>query len=140
MALRTRRHIPEDYIPRVGVELQCVGIMNCKAGAMGRETMVLVRRRPGAKMLAVSVERLPYAASLYPLELTVSIPSPGGGRRTVTVIPADGPVLHRFSLAMPPDVEPGAALDIVFRAGRAASAPDVRLARSLFIKAIEQRP
>lgn len=134
----TERKIPERFRPGKEV-VQCVGVMECRTGAFGRETMVLVRRRPQAERLEITVRRVEGAPLLYPLELEVSVPSAGGGTRTETTVPAQGPARHRFTLPVPADVEAGAALDVVFRGGGVTSAPDARAPRSVLIESIEQR-
>ena len=64
------------------------GAVMLETGLMGRSTMVLVRRRSDAKQVVVSVGRVPDGQSLYPLGLEASIPSPAGGTRTTTLVPA----------------------------------------------------
>ncbi|HEX5760158.1 MAG TPA: SGNH/GDSL hydrolase family protein [Thermoanaerobaculia bacterium] len=132
------RRLPESYRPSPRAEVQCVGPMECATGLMGQATTVLVRRRPGATRLRVSVRRLAEAPSLYPLALSIEIPSPAGGSRRVVSVPADGPEVHSFALPLPGDVAAGAALDVVLRAERVAAAPQALAARSLLVAEIAQ--
>ncbi len=104
---------------------------------MGRATTILVRPRRRARQLRIVVRRLPEAPSLYPLELTVHIPSPAGGSRVTTTVPADGPEVHRFKIRIPDDLEPGSTLDVVFVAERTISAPRRLMPRSLIIRSIK---
>lgn len=134
---RETRRLPEEYEPP-GAEIQCPGTLHCATGLMGKATLLLVRRRPGAGRLAVTLRRLPGARSLYPLPVEISIPSPSGGTRTATVVPASGPREHRVVLDLPGDLPAGTALDVVIRAERTVSAPRVAAPRSLLVAGIDQ--
>lgn len=142
MAKATSR-IPEAYVPGAQSpgsqsDIQCIGPMDCTTGLTGKATTILVRRRPGALRVAVSLRRLPDAFSLYPLPVRVSIPSPSGGTEAAATLAADGPDVQRVVVEIPPDLRAGAALDVQVRAARAVSAPGVLAPRSLFVAAIEQ--
>ena len=134
----TAEFIPDSFRPGSrGARLQVVGPLNYRTGGMGASASILVANRQGSTSLEVTVSRLSFAPSIYPLELTVSIPSPSGGTRTVTTVPSDGPATHRFSVAIPADLEEYTALDIVFVASRTAASADLGLSRSLRIQSIE---
>lgn len=138
------RRIPERYEPGAAAQIQCQsqGLMSCATGLMGKAALVWVRRQPGAARIAVTLRRLENAPSLYPLPVEISIPSPGGGTRTATVLPSAGSALgsesHRVVLDIPADLAPGAVLDVTIRAARAVSAPRRVAPRSLFVAGIEQ--
>jgi hypothetical protein len=130
--------LPDRYLPSPQAMAQCVGDHQCATGVMGRATTILVRRRAGATRLAVTVRRLPGLPSLYPLPLSAEILSAAGGVRAASTVPAGGPDVHRFSLPLPSDVPPGAALDVVLRAGKVVSAPEALAPRSVRIVEISQ--
>lgn len=134
----TAEFIPDTFYPGRGRNrLQAVGPMNTKSGSMGAATSILIADREGSRSLDITVSRLSYAPSIYPLELTVSIPSPSGGTRTVTTVPADGPETHRFSIDIPSDLEQYTVLDVVFVASRTAATPNLGFSRSVLIRSIE---
>jgi hypothetical protein len=138
----THRFIGESFRPSKAASKQCVGPMNCQTGRIGRSTTILVRRRQGARYLDIALGRIPEADSLYPLKVTVSVPSPSGeGRaaKTQTVVNKGGAEPHRFFVEMPQDVPVGTALDIVFEAERVTAARGGLTASSVLIRSIEQR-
>jgi hypothetical protein len=130
--------IPERYAPAPGAEERCSGPMDCATGIAGKATTILVRRRPGATRLAVTLRRLPDAPSLLPLAVRVSIPSPSGETAAETTLTADGPEERRVDLPLPSDVRPGAALDVTIHAARTIAAPGPPAPRALIVAAIEQ--
>jgi len=130
--------IPERYVPAPGNEQTCTGPMDCATGLAGKATTVLVRRRTGASRLRVTLRRLPNAPSLAPLPVRVSIPSPSGEVAAAISLRADGPAEQHVELALPPDVRPGAALDVTLRAPRAISAPRVPAPRAFYVVSIDQ--
>ncbi len=136
-AAATAKEIPESFRPSPAARLQVAGALDLETGLMGRATTILVRHRPGGRTLRVTVRRLADAASLYPLALTVAIPSPAGGTRTTVTVPASGPVVHRLSLPIPGDLRPGSALDVVLVAERSVTSPRSLAARSLYIESID---
>ncbi len=133
----TERFIGESFRPPRETAKQCVGPMSCKTGRMGRATTLLVRRRVGATRLAIELNRLPEARHLYPLDVTVSIPSPSGGTHVQTTIPATGDI-HRLSVEIPSDLPAGTALDVVFEAERVTAVAAGGVAGSVLIRSIEQ--
>lgn len=133
----TAAAIPHSFRPSRSALAQTAGPIDTETGLIGRATTVLVRSRPGARALQVAVRRLPDAPSLYPLNLAASIPSPSGGTRVETTVPAEGPEVHRFPVAVPADLEPGAAFDVVLVAERAVAAPGSLQARSLYVESVE---
>lgn len=130
--------IPESYVPSPGNDERCTGPMDCATGLTGKATTILVRRRPGATRLAVTLRRLPDAPSLLPLAVRVSIPSPSGETAATITLTADGPAERRVEILLPADIRPGAALDVAIRAARAISAPGTPAPRALTVAAIEQ--
>jgi len=140
MRSRTADKVPAAFRAGAAARWQCVGAMDCASGLAGRQTMVLVRRREGAQRLRITVARVPEARWLYPLAVAAEVPSPAGGSAARSVIPADGPAEHAFELPLPADLPPGAALDVILRAERAASAPDVRAPRSFLLREVVPLP
>ncbi len=136
----TAETIPESFRPSAGARMQAAGPFDAATGLMGRATTILVRPRPGARYLRLAVRRLPDAPSLYPLKLTVRLPSPAGGSHAELTVPAAGPDRHRLSLEIPPDLRPGSALDVVLVAERAVAAPESLASRSLYVESIDTVP
>ncbi len=139
LARLTRKHVPESFRPGKGASYQASGPVHLRTGEMGRATTILVRYREGARFLEIALRKLSRIRYLYPLTITVSIPSAGGGTRTRTTVPARGPDLHRFTVGVPPDVRGGQALDVVFEAERATVGFRNLHAHSVRIESIEQR-
>ncbi len=115
---------------------QMVGPFEGRTRTFGRATTALVRRTPDSGQLAVTVARLPEAPYLYPLELTLSVPSPGGGTRKVVTVPADGPEQLTVSVELPADLAPDAVIDLVLQTDRATAAPDLLVGRSLRLESV----
>ncbi len=141
LAWGTRRAVGESFQPSPDLEVGTAryhnaGRLNLATGLMGRATTVLVRRAPEARWVRVAVRRLTDAPSLYPLGLTVSIPSPSGGSRRAVTLPAGGPEVLRFALEIPDDLAPRTAVDVVFVAERTVASPNVLAARSLYIESV----
>lgn len=132
--------VPERYLPAAAPAYQCVTRMDCQGGDFAAHAAVLVRRRADARRLTVTVRRLAELSSTYPLTLAVAVPSAAGGTRVETVVPARGEPLHRVTLPLPDDVEPGEALDVTLSADRtgAVATPDGVISRSLALVSIEQ--
>jgi hypothetical protein len=130
--------IPESYVPGRPVPFQCTGPMDCRTGLAGKATTILVRRRPGATAVEVTLRRLPNAPSILPLPVRVSIPWESNGTEARAVLTEGGPDPLIVSIPIPPGVPAGAALDVTIRAARVVSAPAVVAPRSLFIAGIEQ--
>ena len=129
--------VPEDFVPKPGTSYQCAGPMDPTSGLMGRATTVLVRRRAGADELRVTLRRLRWAPSLYPMTLEVAIPSPGGGTRASAVLFDGDHERQEITLPIPADAT-GRALDVVLVAERVAKSPTVLAGHSVYVDAIEQ--
>jgi len=134
---RASARVPEAYQPSPEAALQCVGPMDCATGLMGRATTILVRRRPEATRLVISLLPLPDAASLYPLTVTAAVASPSGGSRASAEV-RGGAVPHRLSVPIPADLEADAVLDVALRAARVVTAPGLLSARSMTVVEITQ--
>ncbi|MEM7356890.1 MAG: hypothetical protein AAF657_39115 [Acidobacteriota bacterium] len=134
----TAEHVPEDFRPASGARFQHAGPLDLRDGRMSGATTILIRKRAGSRSLQIAVRRITELPSLYPQELTVSIPSPSDGTEVVTTVPATGSEIHRFTLAIPQDIAPGQALDVIFQAEHSAAVPGALAPRSMFIEAIEQ--
>lgn len=140
-----RGHAAEAFPERFeagseSADRQCWGGVDWKSGIMGRSAVVLVLRGGAATKLAVDLEAIPGAPSLYPMEIEIRIPSPSGGiRRAVTVDAGgeSGAGGRRFEIPLPDDIEPGSAVDVMFQAPRVAVGENL-VARSVRIAGIEQ--
>ncbi len=143
----TIERIPERYEPSGKAQAQFAGPGDADTGLMRRAGTILVRRPEGARKLAVTLRGVEGAPSLYPLEVTVSIPSPSGGTRAVGVLglaaldgslsAADGSLRARIECPLPDDVPVGAALDVVLQAQRTATLPDRPGAHAFYVESIE---
>ncbi len=78
------------------------------------------------------------ASFLYPLDLKISIPPLSGDNSQFVEISDKGPSIQKITLNIPPDILPGAAIDIMLQCPRIAVDSDLN-ARSLSIVRIEQR-
>ncbi len=141
LAWGSRRALAESFQPSPDLEYETAryhdaGRLDLATGLMGRATTVLIRRAPEARWVRIAVRRLADAPSLYPLELSVSIPSPSGGSRRSVTLPADGPEVLRFALEIPDDLAARTSLDVVFVAERTVASPGVLAARSLHIESV----
>lgn len=139
LSVYTGRFIEASFRPPQATPKQCVGPVSCDTGLFGRAATVLVRKRPGAQFLEIELGRVPSLQWLYPLDMAVAVPSPAGGTRARVTIPQDGPDPHRVTVEIPDDIQPGAALDVVFEAERAAATERRTVPGSVFIRSIEQR-
>jgi hypothetical protein len=134
----TAENVPESYERGESRDAQCIGPMSCSTGVMGRATTILVRKRAGSTRLEITLERLPRLAHLYPLEVTIAIPTVAGSPRFPVTLRADGPAAQTFSVPVPGSLRPGVAMDVTLQASRAAPL-DGLSPRSLVVAAIEQR-
>ncbi len=137
VALDYSRQVPTRFEPGTD-HRPCAGNMDCSNGLMGRRTTLLLRRVEGARTLAVEVERIEQETALYPLRITASIPTAGGGASITTTVPAAGPKRHRFHLDLPADVEPGEVMAVQLRAERATLAPRLMAPRTVHVMLLEQ--
>ncbi len=141
LAWGANRFLTESFQPSPDLELETArshdaGRLDLATGLMGRATTVLIRRAPEARWVRVAVRRLADAPSLYPLGLTVRIPSPVGGSRKAVTLSKDGPEVLRFALEIPEDLAARTALDVVFVAERTVTSPGLLAARSLYIQSV----
>lgn len=138
LTAQTRAQLPSSFhAGGKGAKIQCAGPLVPETGLMGWGTTILLRRPTGSRNLAIAVRRLVAAPSLYPLELTVSIPSTDGGRQVMTTVPAEGPELHHFEIELPTSIAVDAAIDVIFSAERTVALPDLLAPASLYIESIE---
>jgi hypothetical protein len=134
----TAKYVPEAFRPGPAARRQAAGPLRATTGVMGRATTVLVRRRRGAQTLRLVVARLDHAPSLYPLRLRVSVPSAGGGTSLETELFRGPHPREQIELAIPEDVQPGAALDVVLEAQRAVHGRRGPRSEALRIESITQ--
>ena len=141
LAWGSRKHLGESFRPSPDLEYEVAryhdaGRLDLATGLIGRATTVLIRKSPEARWVRVAVRRLEDAPTLYPLDFTVTIPSPSGGSRRQATLPADGPEVLHLALEIPEDLAARAALDVVFVAERTIASPDVLAARSMYVESV----
>jgi hypothetical protein len=115
---QTARLLSFDFVParRFRAQLGC-GI-DPRIGAMGRSGAVFLRRQPGSRTLMLELKRVVDDSSIYPLGLTVIIPSPSSGVTRRPTVAADGPPRQRFSVELPSDLGSATAIDVLIEADR----------------------
>ncbi len=128
----TQEFIPTSFVAGDAHEVQAPGPIDLRTGEMGRATSLLVRRPQGARRLVLTIDAIDESRGLYPLELEVHIPAPGGGTRARETI--DG--AKTFAIEIPDDIEVGQAIDVHLVAGAITSSPSSLAARSLKIRSI----
>lgn len=132
----TAARIPDSFSPGIDAARQAVHLVSHVSGLFGRTAHVLVRRRAGTSRLRVRLGRLP-DPWLYPLTLTMEIPSAGGGTLTTIVLERDGAATQEFVLDLPRDVPAGTALDVLLSAERVSIAPRWALGGAAFLERLE---
>ncbi len=115
-----------------------VGPLAAATGEMARATTILVRRAEGSRRLGVELARIEAATALYPLTVTITIPSPAGGTRSAATVPAVGPEPVVVLVPLPDDIAVGSALDVELRAERVTFHAKVLKQRSVRVLAIDQ--
>ncbi|MBT4521248.1 MAG: hypothetical protein HOC23_14700 [Halieaceae bacterium] len=138
---QTRKQIAESFEPNDNdrnLQLQSPGRLDIRTGIMGRATTILIRRREAVDRLSITVARLPGAPFIYPMEISVGIPSAADVTSTLFTIPRDGDETSIFELEIPSDIPVGAAMDVIFEAENVSSFPNRLSTRSIYIKKIEQ--
>jgi hypothetical protein len=134
---RSKKYVPTSFEPSADSLRQCAGAMDERTGRMARATTILVRRAKGSRRLVLTLRRLGDAPSLYPLQLTVSIPSAGGGtRQTFEVFDHQRPRQH-IEVEIPEDVPVDSALDVVLEVDRVVKTKKLTNARSLYVESID---
>lgn len=118
---------------------QVAGPVDPETGWLRRAATVLVRPKSGHQQVAVTVRPLPDVTFIYPMTLSVRIPSPAGGTFGSLRVTAE-PASQRLVLSIPEDLRSGQTLDIVLEADRSTSAPQLLANRSLVIEAIQTLP
>jgi hypothetical protein len=112
--------------------------MDPRTGLVGRGTMVQVRRTAGAGALRVTLGAVE-SPSLYPLGVTLEVPSPSGGTARSVTLPGGGEPLV-VDLPLPGDLPPGSVVDLFVRPERAVAHPGSLAARSLVLLGVEPVP
>lgn len=135
---RTQEQIPYVFVAGSKNNVrQCFGAMNCKTGEMARSTVLLVRRKPNSSHLRIFVKRVAHTKFLYPLALTISLPSPSRGIRQDVEISERGPDMQELAIPIPQDIPPDTAIDVIFKTPRAVVNSNFS-AMSLYITRIDQ--
>jgi hypothetical protein len=132
----TRRFVPASFAPGPAAAEALAGPCDPATGVIGRATTVLVHPPAGTPALEVRLRRIPELPELYPLPLTLTIPSAGGGTRARVVVSADGPAEQSFRIAVPPDRDGDQALEVVVVSERVAASPGSLVGLSVAIASI----
>ena len=141
--LRDQPRLPEEFSPRSSKEAarQCFGrLVFWPNGAMSHSAAICLAKKAGATRAKVTLMRVRRAKLLYPMEVQISIPSPGGGARVTATLTRDGPEFQTVVLPIPVDIEDGTVLDVMVMAPRASflNRRNAFYSRSLHIWRIEQ--
>lgn len=131
--------IAEQYVPSAATLEATAGGVEVDSGEIGRAATLLVRRAASSSQLIVELGLLPNE-SLYPLSITVTLPSRAGGNSVQTTIPTAQPSNVELSLAIPADIPVGDLIDVVITTNRATAAPPAfQRAQAAIIRTIRQQ-
>lgn len=128
-----RRGVP---IRRLRAQLSC-GIDH-QTGVMGRSSAVFLRRHEGRRNLLLKLRRVGEGSSVYPLELTVTIPSASGGVTHRLIVAAEGPSSQGFAVELPSDLGSATAIDVLLEAERVGIDPSGVMPWSVVVDRIWQ--
>ena len=117
------RKLPTHFTPSASVDPQCVGPISRRTGSFARATTLLVRRVDGALTLRLKVARTRPSRSLYPMTLTVTIPSDRDTQRRTFQLFENSKKTRIVNVPIPEDIAVGAAIDVTLTVDRAAAAP-----------------
>jgi hypothetical protein len=105
---------------------------------MARGGAVFLRRREGSRRLVVELRRVAEGSSVYPLDVTVTVPSAGGGVVERLSVPANGPATQRFTVGLPADLGAAAAVDLLLEADRVGVEPGGTVPWSVVVVRVAQ--
>jgi hypothetical protein len=129
----TRMFIPAAFAPGSDAANALAGPGDPASGEVGRATTILVDPPAATAALEIRVRRLRRMHALYPLRLTVTIPSAGGGSHARLLVRADGPDVQTFRVPVPADRDGDQALEVMLVSDRAAVVPGSLVARSVAV-------
>ena len=137
---QTARMLSFDYVPtrRSRAQLSC-GI-DQQTGVMRRAGAVFLRRREGSRRIVLELRRVADDSSIYPLGLTVTIPSASGGVTHRLTVAAEGPSSQRFALEPPADLGSAAAVDVLIEADRIGVDASGLVPWSVVVVRVSQEP
>jgi len=132
------RNIQTDFVPSLDRALQ-VGVgVDLRTGNVGRGAVVFIRKAAGSRNLVLSLRGIPEADFIYPLEVTVAIPSGVGSHRQELILPARGAEIHRFPVDIPHDIREGVVMEIIIETEAIAVTTKNLSSASLSIVKIDQ--
>lgn len=134
---KTRDEISESFRPGVAAKAQVVGPGDHLTGEFGRSTTILVRRADGRPELEIVLARAREGSAVYPLDVTVSIPTAAGASVVRTTLPASGPEEHRFRVPLPDTIVPGEAVDLILESELATAAEDLLRGAAFRVLSVE---
>ncbi len=132
------QNLKSDFVPSRESALQIGSGVDPLTGRMGLGAVVFVRRLAESRKVAVAVRRIQDGEWIYPIDISVSIPSASGLVRKWFVLPADGPETHRFVIDLPDDIAGGVAFEVIVEAEGITLTGNGRTSASLQIARIEQ--
>jgi len=139
-ALRQQTESPlsRDFEPGRWTGAQFVSGVDLRSGRMAGGGAVFLHREPTSRLLLLELRRAVDGSSIYPLGVTVTIPSPIADVVQRLEVAADGPSLQRFELELPTDL--GAAIDILLKADRVGVEPNGFVPFSVKVVRVSQAP
>ena len=114
----------------------CLGELDCATGLMGRKAVVMLRRAEGASHAQVTLGPVEQDTDLYPLDVSLTIPSAGGSTRSEVRLTGEGE--QTFRIELPADVAVSEVFELELRAERVTLAPDILSLRSLMLIEVSQ--
>jgi hypothetical protein len=132
------REAAYDWLPGRSSPAQCLTpLMSCASGEAGRGAALLLRRRPNATTVVVSVRPWGPPSLLDPLPLVLSVASPSGGtRREALLGPGREPV--KLSLPLPSDLADRRSFELLIESRRTRASPYGGLAKAFVVEGVEQ--
>ena len=131
------RKLNTDFRPGNGPTLYCLGDLDCDTGLLGRNGILLARRTEDSIQIKVTLRPVSQETALYPLDMSLAIPSASGGTMETIRVVAEGE--QEFSIDLPSDVRVGEVFELELRADAVTMAPDVFSLRSVYLTKMVQR-
>jgi hypothetical protein len=131
--------IPDAFSLPVDVPHQCAGPLDPYTGLMGRATTIHLRKTEESNKIFITLRRDPEISGIYPLEVSISIPSSSGGIRKAVTVPKNGPERHRFSMQIPEDIRLSQVIEVEIRVSMVSLSPHAMILRSIYVEEITQQ-
>ena len=114
--------------------------MGTKSKLSRRAGAAFLHRRDGSRRIVLELRRVVDDSSIYPLGLTVTIPSVSGGVTHRLIVAAEGPSRQRFALELPSDLGSASAVDVLIEADRVGVDPSGVVPWSVVVVRVSQEP